>query len=97
MTKWRKRTIMDMAEQAGMLQRHNTGYDVWIPEYLEEFAALVREDERDKWMEHTAILIRGEREACARVCEAEADDGTEGEWDTCCLSLANRIRDRGQA
>lgn len=82
MTGWRKRQVMDMAEQAGMLQRHNTGHDIWIPEYLEHFAELVRADER---------------EACAKVCEAEADDGTEGEWDTCCLSLARRIRDRGQA
>ena len=40
-----------------------------------------------------AVLI--EREACARLCEAEADDGTEGEWDGCCLFLANQIRERG--
>jgi hypothetical protein len=63
MTGWRKRTIMEMAEQAGMLQRHNTGYDVWIPEYLEEFAELVRADER---------------EACAKVCEdAPEPDGRD--------------------
>ena len=55
---WRKRTIMEMAQEAGMLQRHNSGYDIWIPEYLEAFAALVREEaqaeEREKslrlWM-----------------------------------------------
>ena len=51
---WRKRTIMEMAQEAGMLQRHNSGYDIWIPEYLEAFAELVRADER---------------EACAKVCE----------------------------
>ena len=43
----------------------------------------------------TAILA--EREACAKVCEDQADDGTEGEWDGCCLSLANKIRARGRA
>ena len=31
---------------------------------LERFAELVRAEEREKWMERTAILIRGEREAC---------------------------------
>ena len=35
-----------------------------------------------------------ERDACAELCEAEADDGTEGEWDACCLSLAKQIRAR---
>jgi hypothetical protein len=35
-----------------------------------------------------------EREECAKLCEVEADDGTEGEWDDCCLSLAKRIRAR---
>ena len=27
--------------------------------------------------------------------EAWADDGTEGEWDECCLGLARAIRARG--
>ena len=54
----------------------------WLLEELEAFAALV---------------AAHEREACAKVCEAEADDGTEGEWDGCCLSLANKIRARGEA
>ena len=36
---------------------------------LERFAELVRAYERDKWMERTAILIRGEREACAKECK----------------------------
>ena len=50
--------------------------------YLEAFAKLVAEHER---------------EACAKVCEEHAVDGSEGEWDTCCEYLANRIRDRGEA
>jgi hypothetical protein len=49
-------------------------------------------------IEHFAELVRAdEREACAKVCEDEADDGTEGEWDGCCLGLARAIRARGQA
>ena len=42
-------------------------------------------------------IAADEREACAKVCEDQADDGTEGEWDGCCLSLAKQIRARGQA
>ena len=75
MSGWRKRTIMEMAKQVGYPIQH----EEWR-KATEEFAALVREDER---------------EACAKVCEAEADDGTEGEWDGCCLFLANQIRERG--
>ena len=37
-----------------------------------------------------------EREACAKVCENQADDGIEGEWDGCCLTLAKQIRARGR-
>jgi hypothetical protein len=55
MTGWRKRTIMEMAREAGL----QIATDVnWMPivglEYAERFAAMVREDER---------------EACAKVCE----------------------------
>ena len=42
-----------------------------------------------------AEAVLAEREACAKLCEAEADDGTEGEWDGCCLTLARAIRARG--
>ena len=96
MTGWRKRTIVEMAREAGFEQVGNASFQE-LTARIEAFADLVRADERDKWMERTAILIRGEREACARVCEAEADDGTEGEWDGCCHFLASAIRSRGQA
>ncbi len=96
MSGWRKRTILDLAREAGFEQAGHPSFQE-LTARIEAFAKLVRDDECDKWMNRTATLIRGEREACARLCEAEADDGTEGEWDTCCLSLARRIRDRGQA
>jgi len=80
MTGWRKRTIMEMAREAGFEGcAELTWENVICTEELEAFAALVREDER---------------EACAKVCEAEADDGTEGEWDGCCHFLASAIRAR---
>ncbi len=53
---------------------------------LERFAALV-----------AAASEAKEREACAKVCEENADDGTEGEWDSACINCADHIRDRGQA
>jgi hypothetical protein len=40
---------------------------------------------------------QAEREECAKVCEDQADDGSEGEWDGCCLAMARHIRARGQA
>ncbi len=54
--------IMRLAREAGG--------DDWgllrdfMPE-LEKFANLIE----DMWMERAAILIRGEREGCAKVCE----------------------------
>jgi len=89
MSGWRKRTIMEMAREAGFMAFE---YPALIAkedlEKVEAFAAMVREDERDKWMERTAILIRGEREACAKVCE----DSVEYAGD----ELARQIRARGQ-
>lgn len=52
---------------------------------LKRFEALVRADERDKWMERTAILIRGERKACEDLAEKEAQ-----------YSVAAAIRARGE-
>ena len=54
--------------------------------YCDSLMALGAAAEREKWMERTAILIRGEREACAKVCEdAPEPDGRD---------LAERIRAR---
>ena len=65
------RDTIEMAREAG-LQKESRGWSAWTKD-LQSFEALVRADaiadERDKWMERTAILIRGEREACAKVCE----------------------------
>ena len=58
---------------------------------LERFAELVRAYERDKWMERTATLIRGEREACAKLCE-------DGEFMTFgCAAAAMRARGAADA
>lgn len=68
------RDTIEMAREAG-LQKESRGWSAWTKD-LQSFEALVRADaiadERDKWMERTAILIRGEREACANLAEKEA-------------------------
>lgn len=87
MTGWRKRTIMEMAREAGIIHPEN------VSKVLEAFAKLVRKDEHDQWVERAADLIRLEREACAKVCE---DSNT---WDLHDPNgfAANLIRTRGQA
>ena len=69
--------------------------DGGITSFAQHEKTLVDNAEFLYWVVQLAKL--DEREACAKVCEAEADDGTEGEWDGCCLFLANQIRERGQA
>ena len=39
--------------------------------------------------------VEAEREACAKVCEDNADDLSEGDWDSACIACANQIRARG--
>jgi hypothetical protein len=56
------KTVIEMARQAG----GSTNGKIWAmyTAELEAFAALVRADERDKWMERAHIMILGEREGC---------------------------------
>jgi hypothetical protein len=82
MTGWRKRTIMEMAREAGL----QIATDVnWMPivglEYAERFAKLVREDER---------------EACAKVCEGYTDT-SDADHESHGYACAAAIRARGQA
>ena len=60
MTGWRKRTIMEMARQVGYPIQH----EEWR-KATEEFAELVRADER---------------EACAKIVEVEAMQYAEPVW-----------------
>ena len=75
--------IIELAKQAGF-ERLGHDDDDWVcyPEEIETFAELV---------------IAHEREECAKVCEDNADDGTEGVWDDCCHNLARKIRARSKA
>ena len=61
-------------------------------ESLQEFADLVRADERKKWEDQTDVEIHeailDEREACAKVC----DDWPNGRDDVYSIGVAIRAR-----
>jgi hypothetical protein len=93
--------IIEMAKQAGIGWGERLG---GMPEFLERFAKLVAQHEREIWERRCERLqslmdIRetqpnkpcclAEREACAKVCE----DSVEYAGDT----LAEAIRARGQS
>ena len=68
---WRKRTIMEMAREAGICTWLKPPADV--VERIEAFAELVRADERnrtwtqDHWTEYERNIAAAEREACAEL------------------------------
>lgn len=43
------------------------------------------------------MAVAEEREACAKACEENATDLSEGDWDSACINCADHIRARGQA
>ena len=74
--------IIELAKQAGFERLGHTDKD-WVcyPEDIEHFAELVRDTER---------------EACAKIADAQVDEFSEGEWTGCAQYLANNIRAREQ-
>jgi predicted ArsR family transcriptional regulator len=68
------RDTIDMAREAGfgdMSLRNRLVFIADVSE-LKAFEALVRADERDRAMRENAY-VQAEREACAKVCESEAE------------------------
>jgi hypothetical protein len=64
--------IIDMARES-WLDTYGLGKDhISFVEALKRFEALVRADERDRAMRENAY-VQAEREACAKVCESEAE------------------------
>ncbi len=50
------------------------------------------------WLEAFAALVAAaEREACAKLCDAEEETANEETWYQCAKELAKQIRARGQA
>jgi hypothetical protein len=80
--------IIEMARQAGM----EKDGDMWFSNLFKTDM-----DVHISHLEHFAKLVAAkEREVCAEICDYEADDFTEGDWDTCCNYLAKKIRARGE-
>jgi len=106
MTGWRKRTIMEMARKAGI------NHPEMIPNTLEAFAALVREEATAEanaranasWTLMCEKMVAIEREACAEICKKHADvyagleqnSTTKSAW-AACMDNRDAIRARGQA
>jgi hypothetical protein len=71
------RDTIDMAREAGFMLRAESvkGQSDWwecFDEAIEKLVALARADERDRAMRENAY-VQAEREACAKVCESEAE------------------------
>jgi hypothetical protein len=84
------RDTIDMAREAGLVDFRDAYSEEHVQAVLEDlkaFEALVRADERDKWMERAHTMILGEREACAGLCEDHFL--SDGDW------CAKAIRARG--
>jgi hypothetical protein len=74
--------IIKMAIEARLPHYWESGDEIVYIERVEHFAKLVAQHER---------------EACAQVCEDNADDLPEGDWDSACTNCSDLIRARGQA
>lgn len=86
------KVLLDRKEPQGM------SHDVFIW-FLERFANLVRADERNRtwtqehWTEYEHSIAAAEREACAKLCDKQADSAYWEGADAC----ADAIRARGKA
>ena len=78
--------VLRMAREADLLTTTEpSGYQVWIPENLDRFAALV---------------AAAEREECAKLCDElpvppYVSDNDAHIWDVTCVDCAAAIRARG--
>ena len=103
MSAWNRDDIIRMAREAGfeVIADHKDGNLDWVcfTEELERFAALVATHKTEVAIAeayrcgHEAGVVE-EREACAMVCEDNADDLSEGDWDSACINCADHIRAR---
>jgi hypothetical protein len=105
------KTTIELAREAGfetMITKgkiHGFDRDGDYTEELKAFEALVRADERNSWpaemeaMERQVNILTdalaAEREACAKVCEARAEDEVGMAYEGIALDCAAAIRARG--
>lgn len=85
------RDTIDMAREAEIIDPRDAFSEAHVQAVLQDlkaFEALVRADERDKWMERAHTMILGEREACAKVCEGRLQEGLN--FEGCAAAIRNR-------
>lgn len=96
---WRKRTIMEMAREAGISSA--VGKHIALDSDLKRFAELVREEAiaeanaraNASWTLMCEKMVAIEREACAKLCESQID-GTP-DYNQAAFNCAEAIRARG--
>jgi hypothetical protein len=97
--------IIRMAREAGLMVETSDGWDVWQPDNLESFVALVEQERGRKYPialthEQYNIVVEAaiadgaaaEREECAKVCE----EWLHGEWHNQGVIGAMMIRARSK-
>ena len=102
--------IRELAKQAGDDWDHTLESD---KEFLKKFAELIAAEERNRtwtqshWTEYERKIVAAEREACAKVCEAQVAvylkdgerwlKGKKGEPDTRLKDLAPQLEEAWEA
>ena len=81
--------IIEMARQVGFLTHPKNTYII-------SKHASADEDLSDELEAFAKLVAEKEREACAKVCEDNATDLSEGDWDSACNNCADHIRAREQ-
>ena len=96
------KTTIELAREAGFTE----GELAFMGDNFRRFAELVRADEREqslrrekfiaeRWAIECASQAEIEREACAKVCEARAEDEVGMAYEGIALDCAAAIRARG--
>jgi hypothetical protein len=93
------KTTIEMAQEAkATVIGHEPPAFHFYLEDLERFAKIVRKDysttHANLWLDRIHKFMLEEREACAKVCEDNATDLSEGDWDSACTNCADHIRAR---
>lgn len=98
--------IIELAMQAGFVDYElDDGTTSAFDKRYAAFAALVRADEREFWIEQSIVdieeAIRDEREACAKVCDELPapdiySDTDKSMWEVTCMDCSEAIRARGE-
>jgi hypothetical protein len=93
--------IIEMAQEIAAQYSKSERYQTWTHDFMMQrlmhLVTVSAAAEREEFAVHAVDIARRaiakEREACAKVCEAQEDDG--GEWDIQ-QQCANTIRARGE-